>query len=363
MKMKPSFFFMRGFLHLLMYFFVSSIWGQNLLTNPDAESPLVGGEIDGWTEVVGGNWTVRTSNPVAQSGTNYFFPGVGSAGELIQDVDVSAYATTIDAGTQQFGFQGYLRVFPQSPADDARIVVEYRDATNTTVLYSYDTGNFSNTSSWDLVSDVATAPNFTRIIRVRLISSRNNGANNDGYYDNLSLTATSVLPIKVLDFAGVQNGKHVELSWTVGKDGSELGYTIERSPNGLEWQELTFVKAEDGQEGLYQYHSLDPSPTRTQNFYRLKQVSVEGTHSYSGVIQVAFDPETLLNLFPNPTTGLIQFEGIREASISLMDSQGRILLETVYEGKPLDISALPTGVYVVKVSTPQHHWTRKVYVE
>ena len=58
-----------------------------------------------------------------------------------------------------------------------------------TKLDSIDLGEYYNTSEWVQVTDTTLAPIGTRFIRIRLISTRYNGSNNDGYYDGLSLIA------------------------------------------------------------------------------------------------------------------------------------------------------------------------------
>ena len=122
---------------------------SNLIQNPGAEEPLVGGEIPDWTEVDGTNWTIRTStNPPPFQGSAYFFAGDGATAELSQDVDVSAFAVEIAAGTQQFEFEGFVRSFNQSPTDTSRIIIEYRNAANDTVLESFDSGEIANHSAW-----------------------------------------------------------------------------------------------------------------------------------------------------------------------------------------------------------------------
>jgi len=164
---------------------------QNLILNPDCEDTLVNGEIPQWTEVIGVNWTQRTASPDPYSGTAYFFPGVASDAELTQDVDVSNFSTLIDAGLQSFIFEGFVRSYAQNPTDYSRIVLEYLDTTKLLKLDSVDFGDHSSTDAWAQLTDTTLAPVGTRFIKIRLISTRRNGSNNDGYYDALSLTTLS----------------------------------------------------------------------------------------------------------------------------------------------------------------------------
>ena len=146
--------------------------------------------------MVGTNWTQRTAGPDPYEGLAYFFPGIAATAELQQDVDVSAYKTTIDDSIQRFIFEGYVRAYPQSPADQSRIMLEFFDSLKTVRIDSFDSGNYSITNEWIPVIDSTLVPPHTRYIRIRLISTRRNGSNNDGYYDNLSLIAYS--PVGIL---------------------------------------------------------------------------------------------------------------------------------------------------------------------
>lgn len=170
----------------------SSLFTQNLIKNGDCELPTVNAKIPNWIEVQGTEWRPNNTDVTPQNGQFYFYAGGARNAELMQEVDVTDYACPIDAGGQKFEFKGFVRAFPQNPTDQARIVLEYRNANNT-VLSTYDSGNQTNTNAWALLSDSRTAPVGTRKIRVRLISTMRGGTDNDGYYDNLSLIPNPAL--------------------------------------------------------------------------------------------------------------------------------------------------------------------------
>jgi hypothetical protein len=181
--------FSLGHIFLIFSCLATSTLSQNLILNSGCEDTLVNGEIPHWIEVVGNNWTQRTAGPDPYEGLAYFFPGVAATAELQQDVDLSAYKTAIDDSIQGFIFGGYVRAYPQSPADQSRIILVFLDSLKTVKIDSFDSGNYSNTNEWVLVTDSTIVPPHTRYIRIRLISTRRNGSNNDGYYDDLSLIA------------------------------------------------------------------------------------------------------------------------------------------------------------------------------
>src|SRR6185503_8330130 len=86
----------------------------NLVLNSGNELELVNGEIVNWTEVQGSSWTRANAGsfsgfPSPQRGDAYFFAADTAQAELRQDIDVSAFASTIAAGLQQFEFKTYVR--------------------------------------------------------------------------------------------------------------------------------------------------------------------------------------------------------------------------------------------------------------
>ena len=60
--------------------------------------------------------------------------------ELRQNIDVSAYASQIDAGAQRFDFSGYVRSYSQVPTDESTIKIEYYDAQWLNMLGQFDSG-------------------------------------------------------------------------------------------------------------------------------------------------------------------------------------------------------------------------------
>ncbi|MDF1714406.1 MAG: hypothetical protein P1U90_19375 [Akkermansiaceae bacterium] len=147
-----------------------------------------GGELHPESErAVGRNWTQRGNNPNAIEGASFFFPGASREAELRQTVSVEAYRNAIEAGRQDFAFAGYVSSY--TGGDSARIVVEFLDGTKTEILDSYDSGEHQPGRLWKRLHHQQSAPKGTRFIRVRLIAVRRAGKGDDGYFDDLRLTA------------------------------------------------------------------------------------------------------------------------------------------------------------------------------
>lgn len=308
-------------------------FAQNLILNPDNELPLVGGEIPNWTEVSGTSWTTRSLNPTPQSGSFYFYPGSSSTGaELRQDIDVSSYSSNIDNNNQSFSFNGYVRDWTTG-ADLSRITVEYRDAANSSVLTDYDSGYIANPNSWLLLSDTRTAPSGTRFIRIRLRSRRVSGGNNDGYYDNLSLTTSIVLPVELIEFKAKAIHDQVNLNWTTASEANNSGFEIQQSSNGKDWEKINFVEGQGTTTETNEYRYKDLNPFSGINYYRLRQIDFDGAFEYSKVISVDLhNSEKNIRVFPNPSSGLVNMEinnpSNQKIKIKVLDNLGRLVWES-----------------------------------
>ena len=161
---------------------------QNLLVNPGCEESLVGGHIPGWTDSLNTGWT-RAAWITPHGGAYHFWAGTNPYGKLMQDVDVSLYAPSIDLGAQRFLFELWQQSWNQSPADSGRYGLVCFAADHAQILSEYSTSNIANLNQWVRLSYTLRPPAGTRWIRVRLESTRCNGNDNDSYFDDLSLQA------------------------------------------------------------------------------------------------------------------------------------------------------------------------------
>jgi hypothetical protein len=161
---------------------MSTACTNNLVKNSGAETL----PFKEWT-IASGKWTQRSKAPLPQEGNAYFFPSVAAHAELFQDIDVGFYKPFTDFGLVTVRYKSYMRAFPQKPADKSYEVLEFRNAGGE-VVDSFATDHCDSSNGWISVSQQQLLPRGSRIIRVRLLSDRYNGSNNDGYHDGISLS-------------------------------------------------------------------------------------------------------------------------------------------------------------------------------
>ena len=167
------------------FFTSESLQGDNLLVNPGAEEGL-----DGWTvtEGIAESLTAGECNGVNPfAGERYFAVGglctESDLARMHQDVDVSAYADSIDAGVQVAYAGGQLSDW--SGADIPAMRMVFLDDAG---AETGSTGWFEMPSAtWTEVNIEGLLPVLTRTVRLELQGTRIAGQDNDSYFDALSL--------------------------------------------------------------------------------------------------------------------------------------------------------------------------------
>lgn len=173
----------------------------------------------------------------------------------------------------------------------------------------------------------------------------------------------SPLPVKLSGFAAVCKDEKVEVSWNTASETNNDYFTLLRSPDGINWENLQQVKAAGNSNAMLQYTAYDDRPYHGLSYYRLRQTDYDGTtetFSPVGVVCAAKSADSFA-LYPNPanTSFTVRFtlpHHLPEGGIVLMDMTGRILAaETramqagenvfTYEG----VQFMPPGSYIVQI--------------
>ncbi len=340
---------------------------QNLIVNPGAELNPVG---NGWTQVTG--FWINGTEVTAHGGFYHFYPGDNSTGgELYQDINVSAWATSIDGNFSTFTFGSWMRIYNASggiPNDQSRVVVEYRDGGGT-VLTSYDSG-LRNNLFWVSYSDSRLAPAGTRTIRIRLLATRTVGTAADGYFDDLSLTHNTTLPVSLVSFQALPGNEYITLQWQTASENSNDYFTIEKSENGLEWATIGTVTGSHDSKQVIAYTFSDLRPLSGVQYYRLMQTDFDGTIAYFPVIAAEYQANESgkISFFPNPTTSCITLiTGTTGVGIlRLYTLTGEEIFSREIQGtvsSVVDLSEILPGIYLLDYADAESHSRQLLHKE
>jgi hypothetical protein len=232
---------------------------------------------------------------------------------------------------------------------------------NATVIpngnYAYSWTPAVNFNTSPFISNPVISPQATTTYQVQV-------TNTDDGCSNTALTMVTVkdtcnlVPINWLSFtAGLKDGNTL-LEWKVGMEENNSLFIAERSNDGYRWIPVFTVPSLGNTQEPRTYSGTDPSPLTGINYYRIRQVDLDGHYSYSVVRSVQVEIEKLKCLiYPNPASYLLNYRiqhtgNFQGATMLIYTMEGR-LVKTVRLNKPMGVIPIPEqapGIYLVSFS-------------
>jgi hypothetical protein len=153
-------------------------------------------------------------------------------------------------------------------------------------------------------------------------------------------------------------------------------FTIKRSTNNLEWEEVGFINGGGTNNEEITYTWTDYSPKSGVNYYKLFQTDIDGlTKSFSPIAINCESKVDDYHIYPNPTNGIVSVEFDLEyyqgddIQMVLKDFKGVIVksnpieLKRGYNNFEVDLNNLPNGFYVLSYSGTKNHIPSKRIVK
>lgn len=190
--------------------------------------------------------------------------------------------------------------------------------------------------------------------------------------------ADRALPVELESFMGKRTRGIVELRWKTATEIENYGFNVERKQPAAEgvnaaWESIGFIAGQGTSNSPHEYTFTDKIGTTC--LYRLKQVDVDGTFTYSQEISVGGAKRSymLTQNFPNPCNPATSvFYELPEASIvdvKLYDVTGRMvgqldggLKDAGTHRVDVDVSTLASGIYMYQLRAGAYCATHKMCV-
>ncbi len=234
----------------------------------------------------------------------------------------------------------YLGVFVPS--------IPFPEQINTTLSSNIIVGNFSSPSGLYIYDSNGNQLNyFSTVTGLRGCIQLGNGnfmvTNGTGVYvldqNSGALLATpisgisgrslreydlSIVPVELTSFTANVLGNSVVLNWSTATEVNNQGFEIEKSTDGISFNNVGFVPGFGTTTEPKSYSHTDQSIYSGTHYYRLKQIDFDGSFTYSGVVEAEVSLPTEFSLeqnYPNP------FNPATSIEFSLpIDAQVRIIV-------------------------------------
>lgn len=112
------------------------------------------------------------------------------------------------------------------------------------------------------------------------------------------------LPVSLSGIRAYQSGNAIKVEWSNLTESGVLNYRVERSANGVAFDEITNQLALKNDGGRADYSFIDASPLAGVNFYRIRSVEANGKVQYSNIVKVNRNASNQdMVIYPNPVIG------------------------------------------------------------
>ena len=169
-------------------------------------------------------------------------------------------------------------------------------------------------------------------------------------------SAGSPLPVELQSFHVVEKGNLPSLEWVTLSEINSAHFEVQTSIDAKEWKAIHKESAagNSNQERIYRFVD-EYSSINDFIYYRLKQVDLDGSFTYTNVVKYEQEKEyNQVKVFPNPTKGVfnLQFSEIASKTIRVRNSMGVIVEQIQIGGQlqtQLDLTSQPKGIYFIEV--------------
>jgi len=171
------------------------------------------------------------------------------------------------------------------------------------------------------------------------------------------LNPLEVLPVTLINFtATVENGV-TKLRWATASELNNKGFAIERSIDGVAFNDIGFT-AGRGKSTTMQLYNFDDDAFYEMAYYRLRQLDLDGTITYSPTVFAERKHDGLL-FYPNPATpeSKLSVSSNDIIHVAIFDQRGMLMLKatgTQYDMNDIIreqfLSRENYGIYFLQVS-------------
>lgn len=233
-----------------------------------------------------------------------------------------------------------------------------------TLTYNNGTSYVAVTAGQVLTPAQAASLKFTPVVSYTGTASFTfTATDNRGLVSNTSTfsipVTSSLLPVTFTSFTGEMNNGAIVLNWITRQEYNSQKFIVEKSVDGISWQSIGEVAAA-GNSGVQQNYSITDAQVMTVNYYRLKEVDLDGSYIYSKVVKVSTSSNSAfhVDIYPNPVTSKATIRATSDAGktvhIAVFNSNGvrmqTMTSQLIAGNNQVDIpnvSKLPAGMYTV----------------
>ncbi|MEI9918147.1 MAG: T9SS type A sorting domain-containing protein [Bacteroidota bacterium] len=317
----------------------------------------------------GANNSSYVDGIVTKTGNTTFTFPLGKAG-LFHPINISSPATATDTYTAQYfnssGLSGrpnanravtldhvssleYWNLVRSTGSGSVRVLLGWNSNSMVDDLTPLRVANW-NGSFWADLGNALTTGTTTMGTITDLTNST------QGAYTFASANENNGLPVIMTDFdCGLNSFGAPKIAWTTTAEMNSDHFAIERSADGKNFETVSRILAKGYSTSEQKYSFEDDDAPNGHLYYRLKEVDRDGLIVSYEVCAMTVE-SVGWTIYPNPATGTatIRLNGGTLMELTVINTVGqsvKVPFAVKGPGVEIDVSSLPAGVYLIRVST------------
>ena len=207
--------------------------------------------------------------------------------------------------------------------------------------------------------------------RVASIDSSNRQIIMSAYSVTATFRTHAALPVTLTNFDGVLQNGNALLSWSTATEINNKGFELQKSMDGQVFTDIGFVAGNGNSSLVHNYNYTDIDVLSGSNYYRLKQIDLDGRFTYSSIIKLDY-AKFAWTILGNPVGSnsmvQVQIDKTSEVIIEVVSMNGSVI-RTINKGKisagtysiPLHLGQVSSGIYVVRLILDEKSYSKEIF--
>lgn len=297
-----------------------------------------------WNKALGGSYVDQANSIEQTTDGGYIIAGITNS----NDGDASGYHGTAGAYSNTSGVIPDYWVVKISDTGK----VQWQKTMGSSYLdYAYDVKQTTDGGYVVVGSTAIQKVNDGDVTGFHLDVSLPNASGYD--YWIVKLAPDVVTPVQLISFTAIAKSCNVALlNWKTAQEINNKGFDIEQSADGYYFYKLGFVGSK-GFATAQDYNFTCSKLILGQNYFRLKQLDLDGQFSYSPIVAVNNNCSNYaITISPNPAINSVHISGLTNATnnIKLLNAAGMVIANWQNTTqKDFDMSSFPKGIYIFTI--------------
>jgi len=226
--------------------------------------------------------------------------------------------------------------------------------------WDFDTDALPSTATGRVINQVSWSTTGTKKVTLTVVDQFNCSFEIQYFIEILN----DPLPVELTFFrADTEQGRRVYLNWETASEENNKHFEIQHSMDGRNFKAIGVELGSGTTDLIQQYQYIDQFPSIGTNYYRLKQVDLDGAYEFSPVVSVNIDQawEVVAVAYPNPFFNQFQIQliedTIEDLRVEVIDARGVRITSATWESgqsqQMIDMAPYSAGLYHISVHTKQ----------